>query len=378
MARRRKRGSPENPSAPVFTSYVFTNRGEPTPVSSVESASQALQHALTKSDDSDSAPPFLWMELTRPTAESLGDLAHHFSLPPLAIEDSVEAHQRPKYERYGDTTFVVVRPASTSEHNTSATQSGTQNTELPSVQNTVQTTVQSAIKIGELHFFIGTHFLLVVQPSDTIDLDSARKIFTDSILNDHGVYSSHPVFSAVYRILDQIVDAYSPILDTLEDISDDLEAQIFAGQPAKSRDIYELSRQAIDLERSVRPLPTVLGNFTTSLNDHRLAEELRHGFRDVTDHANGLVERVGRLRNLLREIFTVNSTIIAETQNDQMKKISSWAGILFFPSLVAGTYGMNFDHMPELHWALGYPMALGIMVAGSLIFFAIFKKLGWL
>jgi magnesium transporter len=184
------------------------------------------------------------------------------------------------------------------------------------------------------------------------------------------------------------------VLDGLQNDVDQIETQVFGGDPAVSQRIYQLIREVIEFQRAVDPLGGMfdeLGRrFSRKSDDPDL--ELHRLFRDVFDHAARVRERTQNLRDLLANILAVNSTLVAQRQNDEMtrlteagfvqneqvKKVSSWAAIAFAPTLVAGIYGMNFDAMPELHWAFGYPFAIGLMIALALLLYAIFKLRGWL
>lgn len=375
---------------------LYSDHVEVASMTSIREAARALAAA----EEADEERPFLWIDMYRPTHEDLTELAEAFSLHPLAIEDAIEAHQRPKYERYGSTEFVVLRPAvirrnrpqtptGLTDAQTGAAAGGTRNTGGADGSGASEPAeAQSVdIKVGEIHIFLGARFIIVIRHGTLLDTQNVREVFESDTR-----FSGFPQFSALYRVMDRIVDNYLPVVAILEDQTDDLEERIFTGTPAQSQDIYHLSRELIELDRAVKPLEGVIDTLFNSLVVHTVPAELQRGLRDVADHIHSVNERVERLRSVLRELFTFNSTLISEAQNEdmrrmnelsiqqneQMKKISGWAGILFFPSLVAGTYGMNFDTMPELHWIFGYPFALGLMVAGSGFLFWLFKRAGWL
>lgn len=326
--------------------------------------------------------PFLWLDLLRPTHEQLTEIAGHFDLHPLAVEDVLEANQRPKYEHYGDTDLLVLRPA------TAASGRETSHEGVESGQRgTNGGGALIDVRVGELHVFVGASFIIVISHSDIVDLTAVREEFER---DSH--FTKRPQFSALYRIMDAVVDGYEPLLSALEDYTDILEARIFESGPVASQLVYSLSRELIELDHAINPLGALVTSLHASLLKHDLPDELLRGLRDVTDHIQIAVERMERLRRVVREIFSVNTTLIAERQNedmramnelsiqqnDQMKKISAWAGIFFFPSLVASNYGMNFAQMPELHWALGYPFAIGLMLTGSVALYLVFKRVGWL
>jgi magnesium transporter len=197
----------------------------------------------------------------------------------------------------------------------------------------------------------------------------------------------------MYAVLDQVVDEYSPVVSGLENDIDEIEDQLFKADHNVSRRIYELSREVIAFQRATQPLVGMLAMLRERISsDDERTLELHRDLRDVEDHVITLVERVDGFRSLLQNALMVNSTLVAQRQNDetkalteaslnqadQAKRVSSWAAILFAPTLVASIYGMNFHNMPELSWPLGYPFALGLMLALGVALYLSFKKRGWL
>jgi magnesium transporter len=184
------------------------------------------------------------------------------------------------------------------------------------------------------------------------------------------------------------------VLDGLQDDIDEIEVQVFQGERGVSKRIYQLTREVIEFQRAVEPLGEIFVELRYRLKERAGTAdlELRRALRDVADHATRVMDRVDGYRQLLNNILTVNAALVAQRQNDEMtrlseagfeqneqvKRISSWAAILFAPTLVASIYGMNFDHMPELHWTLGYPFAVALMVVLGLTLYSIFKRRGWL
>lgn len=340
----------------------------------------ARPNTIRQAADSLQQPPFatsdaafLWIDMLRPTHQDLCELAERFGLHPLAVEDAAEAHQRPKYQHYDVTDFMVLRPAESSSLG--------QESPVPATAGMVD------VRLGELHVFIGSSFIISLAQTESVHLTSIRQRFErDPRFRDH------PQLSALYRILDDVVDGYDPLLGALEDYADELEERIFGTGPVASQDVYSLSRELIELDRAISPLGGLATNLEASLERYDPPQELLRNVRHVAGHIRAATERMERLRHVAREIFGVNATLIAEQQNDdmrrmnelsieqneQMKKISAWAGVFFFPTLVAGAYGMNFRHMPELHWGWGYPLSLGLMLTGSLVLYLIFKRVGWL
>jgi magnesium transporter len=289
-------------------------------------------------------------------------VAKEFDLHPLAVEDAVTAHQRAKLERYGTTLFMVLRPARY----------------LDDVEQ---------VEFGELHIFTGDDFVVTIRHAEAPDLGRVRRRLeaTPALLK------LGPE-AILYAILDQVVDEYLPVVAGLENDIDEIEDQLFKGDPAVSRRIYELSREVIEFQRATHPLLNMLVALEAGFDKYKVDLELQRNLRDVHDHAIRVVERADSFRVLLQNALSVHTTLIGQKQNDEMrslteaslaqneevKRISSWAAILFAPTLVGTIYGMNFTHMPELHWAAGYPLAIALMVATSVTLYLVFKRRGWL
>jgi magnesium transporter len=326
--------------------------------SSLHTAFDALR---TCPDDGRS---FAWIGMLRPGRDEIDAVADEFGLHELAVEDTVNAHQRPKLERYGDTTFVVLRPARYVDP-------------------------VEVIKLGEVHLFLGPEFAITVRHADEPDLGVVRRC-----LEDDPELLAHGPYAVLWGVLDRVVDDYVPVLDGLQDDIDQIEEQVFEGDTRVSKRIYQLVRQVIVFHRAVEPLRDIFAQlrwrFGKQGEDTDL--ELRRRMRDVEDHATRVLERIENYRALLDNLVTVNSTLVAQRQNEevarmtsagfeqneQVKRISSWAAILFAPTLIAGVYGMNFEYMPELGWPLGYPFALLLMAVMSALLFVVFKRRGWL
>ena len=288
-----------------------------------------------------------WIGLYRPSAEEFSSVAEEFELHPLAAEDAIKAHQRPKLERYGDTLFVVLRPARYLDES-------------------------ETVEFGEIHVFVGPSFVVTVRHGEAPPLDEVRK----RLEGDPELLRRGPA-AVLYGIMDRVVDDYAPVVDGLENDIEEIEAEVFGGNPTVSRRTYELSREVIEFRKATGPLAGVLDSL---LEDEELEvdPEVRRYLRDVQDHVLRVVDRVEGFRELLNNILSVNLTLVGLSQNDEVKKISAWAAILFAPTLVAGIYGMNFENMPELKWYFGYPFALALMVLVSVVLHRVFKRAGWL
>jgi magnesium transporter len=289
-----------------------------------------------------------WIGLYRPTEEEFASVAEEFELHELAVEDALEAHQRPKLERYGQTLFVVLRPARYLDD-------------------------PEEVEFGEIHVFVGEDFVITVRHGEAPALGEVRgRLEADPELLVRGPEA------ILYAIMDRVVDGYAPVVRGLENDIDEIEVEVFSGNPGVSRRTYELSREVIEFQRAVKPLSGMLSNLIAGFEKYKVDPELQRYLRDVQDHAIEVNERVSGFKDLLQNILSVNLTLVGLQQNDEVKKVSAWAAILFAPTLIGTVYGMNFDHMPELHWALGYPFALTLMVLVSVSLYLVFKRRDWL
>jgi magnesium transporter len=300
-----------------------------------------------------------WIGLYRPGEAQLLAAGEEVGLHELAVEDAIVAHQRPKLERYDDTLFVVLRAA-------------------------VYRDDLEEVEFGEIHLFVGPSFVLTVRHSPAPDLAAVRRRMED----DPELLARGPE-AVLYAIVDSVVDGYAPVVAGLQN---EIETQVFGGEPRVSRRIYELSREVIEFQRATRPLLGMLSSLIAGFEKYGTHEELQRYVRDVADHATIVAERVDGFRQMLGDILTVNATLVGQaqneemknltqasyTQNEEVKRISAWAAILFAPTLIGTVYGMNFTNMPELHWRFGYPYALALMGLVSLTLYAIFKRRRWL
>ncbi|MCX5600571.1 magnesium and cobalt transport protein CorA [Streptomyces phaeochromogenes] len=303
-----------------------------------------------------------WIGLARPTEEEILSLAAEFDLHPLAVEDAMEAHQRPKLERYGETLFVVLRAARYLD-------------------------ASEEVDFGELHVFIGPDFLITVRHGAAPDLSAVRRRMEET----PELLKLGPE-AVLYAILDAVVDGYAPVVAGVQNDIDEIETEVFGGDPWVSRRIYELSREMVEFQRATRPLVGMLHGLMAGFAKYGTDEELQRYLRDVADHVTHTSERVDGFRQALTDILTVNATLVTQQQNAEMralaeagfeqneeiKKISSWAAILFAPTLVGTIYGMNFEDMPELGWTFGYPFAIGLMGVVCASLYVIFKRRDWL
>lgn len=344
--------APEQVSRIVDNAVYSAGRRVATPETAAESHEE-LAHGEDR---------LVWLGLYRPEPQELGELAEQYDLPELAVEDAIKAHQRPKFERYGDTLFVVLKAARY----------------LDDVEE---------VEFGELHLFLGRDFAITVRHSESPDLSRVRRR-----LESEPQLLAKGSEAVLYAILDAVVDGYRPVVDGLENDIDEIETEVFRGDPGVSRRIYELSQEVVEFQRAAQPLTGILAAIAAGFDKYGVDEELRSYLRDVADHVTQVNERVEGFRLQLRDILTVNATLVAQRQNDEIreltvtsiaqgeevKKISAWAAIGFAPTLVGTVYGMNFRQMPELGWRWGYPYSLVLMLLVSLVLYVLFKRRDWI
>ncbi len=291
---------------------------------------------------------FVWIGIHDPGAGDLELLAKLFDLHELAVEDAQQAHQRPKIEDYDDDVFVVLKTAHYHED-------------------------QEEVHFGEIHLFAGPGYVISVRHGPGSELHSARKR-----LEERPDLLKLGAASAVWAVLDKVVDDYIPLVEAIEDDIEEVEKDVFDDDiPAPTRRIYHLKREVIEFHRAVWPLLNPLelleqGGF------ERVPEELRSFFRDVADHARRVDEQVQSQRELLTSVLQANLSLVSVSQNEVVKRISAVFGIIGVPTFIASVYGMNFEHMPELHWRFGYPLCLAFMALVALALVQFFRRIDWL
>lgn len=291
---------------------------------------------------------FVWVGLHEPTEAELEDVAIAFGLHPLAVEDAVHAHQRPKLERYEDSLFLILKT-------------------LWYVDE------EDAVETGEINLFVGPDFVITVRHGEGASLAHARHL-----LEGREQVLAHGPSSVVYAVCDQVVDAYEEIIEALQEDVDEVEASVFSDERTNdSARIYVLKRELAEARRAVMPLREPITRFTTGVV-RGIDPEAGPYFRDVGDHLARVSESIDNLDQLLSAAFEAHMAQISIRQNDDMRRISAVVGLIAAPTLVGSIYGMNFRHMPELDWILGYPMALLLMLASSLTIYVLSKRAGWL
>ncbi len=294
-------------------------------------------------------PGFVWIGLYEPDADSLQVVAEQLDLHPLAVEDAVHAHQRPKLETYGDTLLFVV------------------------LKTVHYLDTQYVIDTGELMVFLGPDFVVTVRHGAAGDLSGVR----EELETRPQLLGVGPV-AVLYGVVDRVVDGYAPAAAAVEEDIDEIEDEVFSpGRSQPTERIYNLKREVMQFRRAVEPLVPATGALaggTVGCLDPRTAEY----FRDVHDHVVRAAELVAGMNELLDSALASNLAQVQMRQNEDMRKISAWVAIAAVSTLIAGIYGMNFEHMPELGWRYGYAFALGLMLVSSLLLHRSFKRNHWL
>ncbi|GAA3248978.1 magnesium/cobalt transporter CorA [Nonomuraea helvata] len=313
---------------------------------------EALDLVREHNKSSDGANAFVWVGLHEPEAPEVEWLSEVFGLHPLAVEDAVKAHQRPKVERYGESLFMVLKTVSYLDHDEL-----TGNSEI--------------IATGEIMVFLGVDFVVTVRHGEHCPLTVVRER-----LEDKPKLMNRGPAGVLHAIADHVVDQYLQVADLMQLELEEVEATVFAD--VSSRDInriYQLKREMLEMKRAVMPLLSPLA----ALPQRRvIPNDMREYFRDVGDHLSRVCEQVESSNELCSSILQAALARSNALANEDMRKISSWVAILAVPTMIAGIYGMNFDFMPEIHQVWGYPAVLAVMVAACVLLHRGFRRNGWL
>lgn len=337
------------------TRYVVDGRLTPAPQD--VSAAEALAFA-------DQAPEHMALSIfPKPNDADIKALGHAWKLHPVLVEDLQHGGQRPKLERYGDVLFLVVRSARYLDES-------------------------EYVAFAEFHVLMRPRAISVLCKDglwiDGEDSSSLPENTRDTLahgdatlLGDERLLKLGPE-AVLYRLLDEVVDGYRLVLQGLAVDREQIESQVFSGDSSVTERIYRLSREVIDLQHATTSLQDVVASLRDGFEQHGIPEPLRAYLQDVDDHLTRVTTRVSGLRDSLTQILNVNATLVAQRQNEDMKKISGWAAILFAPTLIGAIYGMNFDAMPELHWTFGYPLSIAAMIALGVTLYVVFKRKKWM
>jgi magnesium transporter len=297
---------------------------------------------------------FVWLGLYEPTEEELTSISARYGLHPLAVEDAVYAHQRPKLEHYDEALFMVLKTATYVEHE-----------ELTATSEVVET--------GEVMVFLGSNYVITVRHGEHSGLTDLRARLEEQ----HELLCLGPS-AVLYAVADLVVDTFVEVASAVTEDVDELEASVFS--PQRTDDIgrlYQLKRELMALRKAVTPLEVPLQRLAERDIDV-VPESMRSYFRDVQDHAIRVRDQVGGLDELLSSILQASLARTTLADNEDMRKISAWAGIIAVPTAIAGIYGMNFRFMPELDWRYGYPVVLLVIVVACVLLHRGFKRNGWL
>jgi magnesium transporter len=291
---------------------------------------------------------FVWIGLHEPTGEEFDSVAREFGLHELAVEDAIKAHQRPKLEVYGDSLFIVLKTARYIDES-------------------------EAVEFGEILLFVGESFLISVRHGAASELHGVRL----GVEKRPDLLRCGPG-AALHAIVDRVVDDYEPVIAGIEDDIEEVENDVFS--PARTNPaerIYELKREVIEFHRAMGTLVEPLRRLASG-EFALIHEDVRAYFRDVYDHAVRADERSDGFRELLTGALEANLAQVGARQSEDVRRISAWVAIVAVQTLLAGIYGMNFEHMPELGWTFGYPLVVGVMVAVCALMYRGFKRAGWL
>ncbi|MFE2586237.1 magnesium/cobalt transporter CorA [Streptomyces sp. NPDC059378] len=307
-------------------------------------------------DAARSAGGFVWIGLHRPSEEEFALVTREFGLHPLAVEDALKAHQRPKLEVYDDSLFLVLKPV-------------------------VYEPQSDAVSSDEVMVFLGDAFVVTVRHGEGASLAGVRH----RLEQEPELLRKGPT-AVLYAISDATVDHYLEVAAELQTDLEELEAEVFSPGGGGSRHtasrIYTFKRQILKFRRATGPLATPLARLSGSGQSGTSVPFVHEGsrpfFRDVNDHLMRVNESVEGLDRLVSDVLSAHLAQTGVRQNDDMRKISAWAAMAAVPTMIAGIYGMNFDHMPELHWLWSYPVVIGAMALLEVLLYRTFKRRGWL
>jgi magnesium transporter len=297
---------------------------------------------------------FVWIGLHQPDEKELDRIAGVFALHPLAVEDAVHAHQRPKLELYGDTLFMVLKT-------------------VRYVPHEAVTETNEIVETGEVMVFVGDCFAVTVRHGEHGELALAR----ERLEGDPDLLSHGPA-AVLYAVADQIVDNYLDVTDRLDNDINEIEELAFSNSRGREvGQVYQLKREILELRRAVSPLRQpmrMLADNYGKIVDPKVAEY----FRDVEDHLTRVQETVTSYDELLTSMLQASLAQLSIVQNEDVRRITSWAAIIAVPTAVAGIYGMNFEYMPELTWRFGYPLVLAVIATACVLLYRGFRRNGWL
>ncbi|MFF5447945.1 magnesium and cobalt transport protein CorA [Streptomyces sp. NPDC012888] len=297
---------------------------------------------------------FAWIGLYEPTAEQIQQVADAFDLHPLAVEDAVHAHQRPKLERYGDTLFLVLKT-------------------IVYVDHERVTATSEIVDTGEIMVFAGPGFAITVRHGSAPPLDGVRRQL-ESDPNQLG----HGPAAVLHAVADHVVDRYLEVADAFQFDIDAMENEVFSpGRPVDAGRIYQLKRELLEFRRAVVPLTGPLQRLSSG-SVAEIPDDVTAYLRDVADHHERAIDMIAGFDELVTGMLNASIAQLGVQQNADMRKISAMAALIAVPTLIVGVYGMNFDHMPELTWRYGYPGVLTVIVLVCTVVYRALRRNKWL
>ncbi|MDQ3588167.1 MAG: magnesium/cobalt transporter CorA [Actinomycetota bacterium] len=291
---------------------------------------------------------FVWIGLHEPSEEEFDSIQREFELHELAVEDAINAHQRPKLELYGDTVFLVLKTAQYIDPD-------------------------DVVEFGEILVFLGKDFIVTVRHGEASSLEGLRHD-----LEERPDLLNCGPGAVLHAIVDRVVDDYGPAVSGLEEDIEEVESSVFSAERTNpAQRIYKLKRETHEFHRAVSPLQEPMGMLTDGKVDH-IHETVQTYFQDVNDHLSRVNDRLDALGDLLTSILQANLAQVTVQQNDDVRRISAIVAIIAVPTMIAGIYGMNFEHMPELKSPAGYPIVLAVMAGLCFTLYRYFRRAGWL
>jgi magnesium transporter len=291
---------------------------------------------------------FTWIGLYEPTEDEFDSIRREFGLHELAVEDAIHAHQRPKLEVYDDMVFIVLKTARYIDP-------------------------EEVVRLGEILIFLGHDYIITVRHGEASELGDVRQG-----LEEDPEQLAHGPGAVLHAIVDKVVDDYSPALIGLGEDIDEIENQVFSGERANPAErVYKLKREVLEFSHAVGPLVDPVDRLSKGRYEV-IHPEVRTYFRDVNDHLLRAHEQLEGFRDLLTSVLSANLAQVTVRQNEDVRRISAIVAIIAVPTMIAGIYGMNFEHMPELEWTFGYPLVVAVMAAICLTLYRYFKRIGWL
>ena len=291
---------------------------------------------------------FVWVGLAEPSQAEFDHIVGELNFHPLAVEDAVNAQQRPKIEKYGELTFFVIKTVFYNE-------------------------TKSEITTGELICFVDSHFIVIVRHGEGSPLSTVR-----AEIESRPEFLTQGPFAVLHAVADRVIDGYTQIAAELENDVVALETKVFGGnRQTFSQEIYFLKRELIEYRHAIEPLVLPIQQLVSETYSSN-PDTLKPFFRDTLDHLQRACEHASGMDSLLSSALQADLAHIQVRQNEDVRKISAWVALAAGPTMVAGIYGMNFDNMPELHWKYGYFLVLGVVTSFSAGLLYKFKKEKWL